>query len=358
MHKHFLAFLLALIVATLAFDRFAYEIDQLNAESRVLVRTGQLGLRVFDDNGLPVSRNARTGENFVSPFYVVHYGLIYSDTCFKEAWKSRYHWREDSTMRHWNEPPEIISTERFRYAADWIVSSLEADGRGNAHLYYHFDWAYPNVPGGQLSAPWWSGLTDGHALTLLLRAADCFGDARYAEAAAALYDSVLTPVADGGSLVTMNGYPWVEEYVDPRLPEESMSRVFNGMVYAFHGVKAYELVYEGRDMTAALEASILKNTRAFGLGYWSYYDAVGTEANIKYHLVNLSLIEDERLDLASELQEIIDQWRVGARHPGVFYLLSGPNTIAKLHFFVTFLLVLGLLYFLCVSFLTHWSRKR
>lgn len=79
MRKRLILFVVAFVAVTAAFNFFAYEINQFNAKLRVLVRTGELGLRAFDDRGMPVSRNARTGEDFVSPFYVVHYGLIYSD---------------------------------------------------------------------------------------------------------------------------------------------------------------------------------------------------------------------------------------------------------------------------------------
>lgn len=356
MRKRLILFVVAFVAVTAAFNFFAYEINQFNAKLRVLVRTGELGLRAFDDRGLPVSRNARTGEDFVSPFYVVHYGLIYSDTCSDPAWSDRYHWREDPTVVYWNVPPDTVTKEGFRHAADWVVENLETDDWGNAHLYYDFDWSYKNLPGGKLTAPWWSGLTEGHALTLLLRASDCFGDPTYELAAKALYQSILTPVSEGGSLVEMNGRPWIEEYVDPRLPESSLSRVFNGMVYAYHGVRAYEMARNGQGMADVLENAIIANTSEFALGNWSYYDAIGSSANIKYHQINLALIEDERLRQTPELQGLKDRWHTGAQHAGFFYALHGELSVAKIHF-LAFFVTSVFIVFLTFNFIAGRTKK-
>ena len=343
MRKSFQSFTVALIAVAAAFNFFAYEINGFNASLRVFLTKGKWHIRVFDDRGLPISRSARMEKDFVSPFYVVHYGLFYSGSCFKPDWTERYHWLEDPTAAYWNVPPIIATKKRFQYAADWVVKNLKTDAMGNAHLYYNFDWAYKNVPGGKVAAPWWSGLTEGHALTLLLRASDCFDDPAYDAAASDLYKSVLTPVSEGGSLLTMNGYPWIEEYVDPNLSEHSLSRVFNGMVYAYHGIRAYEIARGGRNMADALEEAIIKNVSEFSLSdHWSYYDAIGTSANIKYHRINLALIEDDRLRQSPELKNIVDDWRLGVRHSGFFYVLFGENSISKLHFILAFVLTVTL----------------
>ncbi len=325
-------------LTSILFNAFALQIDQFNAKIRVFLTHGETSLRATNSEGLPVSQNARIGE-FVSPFYVVHYGLIYSKSCPQYGTSKAYHWREDETEAFWPNPPTEITRQRFQAAADWIVSNISAGPSGHAHLMYNFDWPYKGYPNGRLHAPWWSGLTDGHAITLLLRAQDCLPEqsATYREVADELYESVVTPVELGGSLLTFNGHPWIEEYVDPRAPTSEMSRVLNGMVYAFFGVKAYEATAkpEGTRYADALEDSIRSNILAFDLGYWSDYDAIGNAANIKYHGVNFSLLKALNLN---DTEAVTKSWEIGYRFPIIFYSIYGPVGIAKIHFMLTYFL--------------------
>ena len=75
-----------------------------------------------------------------------------------------------------------------------MVKNARAGTSGLTHLLYDFDWPYAAYPDGKLKAPWWSGLTDAYATTLLLRAWDCFGDQRYLDTAKQLYSSAISPV--------------------------------------------------------------------------------------------------------------------------------------------------------------------
>lgn len=331
----FYAFL-AVVVTAIVFNVYALEIFKFNAQVRSWV-VGNGGERQsFSPDGIPYSTTPRHDERFVSPFYVVHYGLIHSEHCRARAPEGAYHWTEDQTVQDWPQPPKS-SLAMFRSSADWVVRNTRRDDLGNAHLFYDFDWPYANYPGGRLNAPWWSGLTDGHALTLLLRAEDCFADPRYRETAAALYRSTVAPVDQGGSLLSFNGRPWVEEYVDPRVDPAGMSRVLNGMAYAYFGVKAFEEAENVDGIADDLRQSIIHNIGAFDLGYWSSYDAIGSSANIKYHNVNLALLKDRRL-YSPEFDDQIERWSVGSALPGLFYVLQGPPSIAKWHFIVSWAL--------------------
>jgi len=335
---HALCALIAIGLTTLIFNRYALEIFNFNADLRIWVVGNGEGNQTFSEDGIPYSTTPRHEGRFVSPFYVVHYGLIHSEHCRARAFEGKYHWAEDETVQAWPQPPSS-SLGLFRSSAEWVVRNMRRDDHGNAHLFYDFDWYYPNYPGGELKAPWWSGLTDGHAITLLLRADDCFADPRYRQAAEALYKSTVTPVSGGGSLLLFNGRPWIEEYVDPRVDERGMSRVLNGMAYAYFGVKAFEREAGIDGVGDELRQSIIHNIGEFDRGYWSSYDAIGSSANIKYHKVNLALLEDTRL-YTPELDEVIHRWSVGRRFPGLFFVMAGPPSIAKWHFIMTWALAI------------------
>lgn len=332
------ASILASVITLSIFCLFSQEIDNFNANVRTFIKNGQFSRTNFTDNGLPLKYSPRVGA-YRSPFYVVHYGLQYSEAGkHKVANLNTYHWKTDQTFEFWPSSPLKPSLKLFKNAADWVVENAVKDAKGNVHLAYNFDWPYKNYPNGMLKAPWWSGLTDGHAITLMLRAWDCFKDEKYLEVAEALYRSTLRAVTEGGSLLEFNGYPWIEEYVDPRASSSEMSRVFNGMVYAYFGIKGFEEFYDFNGYSKSLKLSIIANLHEFDLGYWSYYDAIGSRSNLKYHNVNLALLEDDRL-YTPEFKEYISRWKVGRAFPAVMFLVHGPKTYAYYHFLASMILV-------------------
>lgn len=333
-----------------SFNRFAYEIDAFNAQFRLVLSQQKMALRIFDEYGIPVSYSSRIGE-YQSPFYVVHYGLIYSDMHRPVTAVNKSLWTPDPTVHLWNLPPKIIEKHYFQNAADWVVRRVVADNHP-AHLLYSFDWPYSAHPGGLLKAPWWSGLTDGYAILLLLRAYDVFGDQRYLDAASVLYKSTLTPTVDGGSLGALNSKFWIEEYVDSSADPKLLTGVLNGMVYAVKGVRAYEdfMQIEPR-ATEVLLKSIFDNGSLFDIGFWSNYDAIGTTANIKYHRINLALMEGVFREYrpTESLPTYLERWRKGGEWPLIFWLFRGQWSIAKLHLLLE-LVMCGLLGFILVIY--------
>jgi hypothetical protein len=267
----------------------------------------------------------------MSPFYVVHYGIIYSDTFNSHNERVGYHWRKDPSVELWNVRPSAAKGEFFKNAADWVVDKIETSG-GQSHLIYDFNWAYRNYPGGGLVAPWWSGLTDGYAIILLLRAYDVYGDDKYIVAASKLYQSVLAPIKSGGSLSELNGLPWIEEYVAPRENPAEMSKVLNGMVYAYFGIRSFEEHPGGFGHSEmALNNSIRRNFKSFSMSYWSLYDSIGNGANIKYHRIHVALLAGFAKN-DSELVDLLRKWSAGAKFPGLFWVLNSGWSFSKVHF--------------------------
>lgn len=337
-----LSVVVAGIISSVIMNVYAQDISDLNARLRVLAMGGPAEIREFGPDGIPYSRTARMRERFISPFYVTHYGLIYSENCRSKADESAYHWLSDDSRQYWPLPPEISDIGRFKASADWIVDNIRTDESGNAHLFYDFDWPYPFYPDGKLKAPWWSGLTDAQAITLLLRATDCFGGEGYLNAATALYKSVLTPVSQGGSLTMLNGHPWIEEYVDPRTPEKDLSRVFNGMVYAYHGIRAYEEYMKSGGASSGLLESIHENFKNFDDGFWTKYDGNGSSTNIKYNTITYHILKDNRI-YSHVFDDALARWKIGVSLPGFFYPIYGPLSYDKAHFIATFILIFGAL---------------
>jgi len=335
------------VILTVIFDRYAYQIDAFDARIRLALTAGSTDIRNFDTNGLPISYSASTGRKFISPFYVVHYGLMYSNNLVKRSERVGPEWFEDKSVAYWNLPPKVYKQNYFKNCADWVVSHI-SKSYGQAHLIYDFDWRYRNYPNGGLKAPWWSGLTDGYAIILLLRAHDVYGDARYLQAASELYSSVLTPIAEGGSLNQFHGHPWIEEYVDPNANPADMSFVLNGMIYATYGVEVYEKYTSVREpQSAKLYQSIDDNLQSYDRGYWSEYDAIGNATNIKYQRVHVALLEriseitgDERI------KRIRNRWEFGVENAGFFWILNSHWGYSQWQFILEYLLLILLPLFL------------
>lgn len=341
MKRVFAALWVLLVFAV--YNYYAYEVEAFNAAFRVFIKSGSAEVRSFGENGLAVSNSPKIGE-FISPFYVVHYGLIYSDGLMDRG----EHWRSDPSIAYWNIHPPITSQakriEYFRKSADWLVSNTKKYN-GHVHLIYDFDWPYKNYPNGELKAPWWSGLTDAYAIILLLRAHEYFGDDRYFIMAQQLYSSVLTSTDASGSLSELNGCPWIEEYVDPRVNSSNMSFVLNGMVYGTYGLQAFEKYAQSppvSKMSNKLLLCIRDNIGVFDKGYWSYYDAINSSANIKYHRINYVLASDlqekyPKIFKREDFDSVVSSWRVGVVNSGLFYILDGPRSLSYYHFLIMLL---------------------
>ena len=245
--------------------------------------------RRFRPDGLPISNIPRLGLSVENPFYVVHYGILYSG-CRAAAHPGDPLWAGDDTLGLWNLPPPrgLVTFEHALVASAWVVAHCQDRGRGY-HLYYDFPWPYPGTSQGYLAPPWYSGLTDGYALVLLLRAHAETGGAVYLETARRLYQSVRRPVAAGGSLVWLEGgHPWIEEYVAPNNDRPPL--VFNGMFYATLGVLAYERAVRQTD---PLGPKLLATLRVCADRYerdgWTHYDRFGRPNSFKYHGIHVGI---------------------------------------------------------------------
>lgn len=341
------------------FNKFAYPITQFNDDTRAFVFTGKMAIRDVNNKGIPVSYSPRGVGQFISPFYVVHYGLLYSRQVSKRERHVPMLWAEDDTFQYWDIPKLTTLPGYFKDSVDWVVRHT-AYSRGNLHLIYNFDWPYKGYPGGYVRAPWWSGLTDATAIVLLLRAYDVYGDSKYLDAAAGLYRSVLTPVASGGSLTELNGSPWVEEYVDPRLGRGSMSYVLNGMIYAAKAIAMYEkFMGIEHGMSIKLFDSVVKNIDRFNLGSWSYYDGVGTPANVKYHLINTaSILDVYKISGDKSILTIYEDWKNTAKNPGIFWLLHAQHSASFWQFVCEIILCAFVIPILVYLLVGHYIGRR
>jgi hypothetical protein len=234
--------------------------------------TGKLFPGRWDEARIGAFMKSPQQRGYFSATAVAHMGL---------AWHDRY------VERGADEP-----LANARSAADWLVA--DAVRRGSAAV-----WVHPECPvpcrDRNLECPWMSAMTQGEAISLLLRVHAAFGGDAYLETAHAAFEPFLRVVEDGGVAGRdADGEVFFEEVPHPA----PYSHVLNGHIYALWGV--FDLArYTGLESAAALyreaAASLDRTVERFDVGYWSRYDiyprGLANVASPFYHALHVSLLE-------------------------------------------------------------------
>ncbi|MDW3681714.1 D-glucuronyl C5-epimerase family protein [Cupriavidus sp. CV2] len=255
----------------------------------------------FDSDGIPHIKIWSTGEFNANPTSVAQWGL-------------------GAYARYFKNGAEIEKARIFK-AADWLIATQSQNGG----FPLQFDHNYPHPNGYRLKAPWYSAVTQGNAISLLVRAYGESKDSKYRVAAGKALRVFTIPTTDGGLLGELNGMPWYEETPDPRDP----NHIFNGFVFALLGINDYFLATGDRralSLWSAGDASLRKNLDAFVVHAapedatlpmpWSIYDLQHRNFEKKpnyltdfYMGIHIALLREmfKRTGYAKYL-EVAEQW--------------------------------------------------
>lgn len=199
---------------------------------------------------------------------------------------------------------------KFVTAADWMVEHLVENPHGVWVWTHDFDWEY-RTP---LKAGWYSALSQGQGVSLLVRAHRETGDPKYEVAATRAFESFERTVVEGGvTYIDAEGFTWFEEtIVEPDPP----THILNGFLWAAWGMHDYFL-HTGRESAGTLFAEALRTLRSklgdFDAGYWSLYEQSGTRMKMlaspfyhSLHIVQLRVMY--RLTGEALFSERADRW--------------------------------------------------
>jgi heparosan-N-sulfate-glucuronate 5-epimerase len=109
-------------------------------------------------------------------------------------------------------------------ASDWLLAHQRSDGA------WEFDFEF-NGAGVRMRAPWISALSQGQAMSLLVRVHSVTGEQRYLDSALQALAPLQKPIADGGAAADWDGVLWLEEY-----PTDDPQHVLNGFEYTLVGL--------------------------------------------------------------------------------------------------------------------------
>ena len=222
---------------------------------------------------------------------------------------------------------------KFLAVADWLVANLEQNPAGLWVWNHHFDWEY-RTP---LKAPWYSALSQGQGISLLVRAHQETGNAAYLEAAQRAFETFLKTTDEGGvTFVDSEGYTWFEEtIVDPP------THILNGFIWAAWGVYDYHLHTGDRDaarLFAEAVRTLKDNLHRFDAGFWSLYEQSGTRMKMLaspfyHHLHIVQLRVMHRLTGDPVFADYAGRWEAYRRNPVKRTLALAYKAVFKLLYY-------------------------
>jgi hypothetical protein len=164
------------------------------------------GKRSFDKNGV-IKNNKQ-----YHPLGIVHYGLLNHNEFLKTKDSSYYY--------------KLLDQISYFKDTSKIDLSIDGKGIGLPYNYKHAD----------LTPPWYSGMTQGSALSLLLRYRSLTNDKEIDSIIEKIAYQMISPVDKNGSIgKTSEGYTWIEEYPNSKKSPQVLNGFINGLI----GLKEY-----------------------------------------------------------------------------------------------------------------------
>jgi len=135
---------------------------------------------------------------------------------------------------------------------------------------------------------WISGMYQGQAISLYLRAFQLFNDNAYLDTAEKVLNSFSIDYKDGGfKRIDESGCIWFEEY-----PTEKPSYVLNGFIYAILGIFDFYRVTGSQDSLNLWNLSVKTleiNIHKYDVWYWSVYDQLKKQLVSYYYQKNVHI---------------------------------------------------------------------
>ncbi len=229
-----------------------------------------------DANGLPLST--------LSNRRLIHFPILLCQ-------KALGHWDL------WLMQPAEEHRQSFLAIAAWLLETQDVNGGWDT-------WG----PLGQPDQYQYSAMTQGEALSVLVRAHGLTLDPRYDRACARAVALMQIPVEQGGVCVYEGDDVFLEEF-----PARERDTVLNGWIFALFGIYDYLLQFTDERVDCFYtrgRASLVRRLPEFDAGYWSYYSSGSRRlASPFYHRLHISQLEVLKLiSEESRLAEIQKRW--------------------------------------------------
>ena len=222
--------------------------------SEAIVHIENTGFGKLDDDNIP-----KLNDKY-SPILIIQYSLICLEQIFSKK-ISKYETHLKSNL-NWLEN----NAQEFKDSLVWRESYNEKY---------------------KIKEGWISGMTQGQALSLFLRAHQYFENKNYLTISHKVYNAFKYDFNDGGFKRNEKGHIWFEEYTT-----DYPSYVLNGYCYSILGLFDYYRVTKKKEVKELWENSLRSlelNFPKFDVWYWSYYDLNEKELVSKYYQKNVHI---------------------------------------------------------------------
>jgi hypothetical protein len=219
----------------------------------------------LDERGIVVVP-APSGDMYRNPVSVSMYAL------------GRHTAALDAGLREYGHAEAAAETAAMLRQARYLRDSQDGEG----------GWRYP-VPVLRYGVPpgWYSGMAQGLAISVLLRAAAVTDESSFTDAAVGAATLLLRPTNSGGcSEYDAHGRPFLEE-----CPANPPSHILNGALFALLGLCEFGTHF-GTGIPAQAAERLRQQLARFDLGYWSSYDlSYRAPSSYAYHCLHIALLE-------------------------------------------------------------------
>lgn len=226
----------------------------------------------FDKDGIPLlDYRGKVGKQY-NPIAVAQYGLGNYNLFKRDNDKERY--------------------EKFIKVADWLVKNLEKNKYGIYVWNHHFDWEYKEI----LKAPWYSALSQGQGISVLVRAYIETNNNIYLESVEKAFETFNYEINEGGVKYTdKEGNVWLEEVI-----VNPPTHILNGFIWALWGIYDYWLLKKdnkSKNLFDDCVKTLKNNLRKYDVGFWSLYELSQIRLKMlashfyhKLHIVQLEIM--------------------------------------------------------------------
>ncbi len=239
-------------VGEIAFDNKLRGYYQDIAPSLVHIENGVFAR--LDENGIPFCVE---GENkrYYYIVTIIQYAMICYEFIVKDIEVESY-------------------TQKFLRCINWLDNKKELFN--DSYVFRSFRNNQYNLPDG-----WISGMYQGQAISLYLRAYLLTGDQKYFDTVGKIFNSFNIDYEEGGfKRIDKEGNIWFEEY-----PTEKPSYVLNGFIYSMFGLMDYYRISNRQDVKEVWDncvKTLENNLQRYDVWYWSVYDQ-GKKQLVSYY---------------------------------------------------------------------------
>ena len=227
---------------------------------------------LLDINGIPMlNYHGEIGQQY-NPIAIAQWGL--------------------GNFNKWILQKDLDSKNKFIKCADWLVENVVKNDFGIFVWMHNFDFEYRDT----LKKPWYSGLAQGQAISVLVRAHKLTKDDKYKRVAKLAIKSFETSIYEGGVVyVDKSSFKWIEEYI-----VEPPTHILNGFIWSVWGVYDFAIYFKEKkyfDLFKEFKKTLSEKLNTFDTGYWSKYEHSGTFISMiassfyhKLHIVQLKIL--------------------------------------------------------------------